>query len=96
MYGDVGFRVRFMNLCRECRKDFGSLSAFDAHRVGKHAYTFGEGLRCDPPLEDGRRCLDTAELEEAGWSRDPFGRWRTPAVTHRKRREGEFSAPWRA
>lgn len=67
-----------MNLCRACREDFGSTSAFDAHRTGKHAYTYREGLAMDPSREDGRRCLDTEELERAGWHRDKQGRWRQP------------------
>jgi hypothetical protein len=67
-----------VNLCRACGNDYGSVSAFDAHRVGKHAYTFSEGLRRSPPVEDGRRCLHPSELLEKGWSRDKAGRWRTP------------------
>jgi hypothetical protein len=67
-----------MNLCGGCREDFGSVSAFDRHRVGKHAFTFSEGFRMDPPREDGRRCLDTGELEQAGWHRDSRSRWRQP------------------
>jgi len=65
-----------VNYCRECNQDFGSVSAFDAHRVGKHAYTVKEA-------DDGRRCLDTAELTELGWRRDKNGRWRTPAPATR-------------
>lgn len=65
-----------MNLCRSCGEKFGSVSAFDRHRVGKHAFTFTEGLRMDPPREDWRRCLDTDELALAGWNRDSYGRWR--------------------
>jgi hypothetical protein len=38
-----------VNYCRACRQDFGSLSAFDAHRVGKHEYVWS------PEQEDGRR-----------------------------------------
>jgi hypothetical protein len=67
-----------VNLCRACREDFGSTSAFDAHRVGKHAYTYRDGLGMDPSREDGRRCLDAEELERAGWHRDKQGRWRQP------------------
>jgi hypothetical protein len=61
-----------MNLCRSCNKDFGSLSAFDAHWLGKHEY------RWSPELEDGRRCLDSEELTEKGWKQDRYGRWRQP------------------
>ena len=66
-----------MNLCR-CGLDFGSVSAFDRHRVGKHAFTFSEGLEMDPPCEDGRRCLDVDEMAAAGMELDPRGRWRLP------------------
>ena len=51
-----------MNLCRSCGEDFGSEAAFSAHRVGDHAYTLTEGLKQDPPVENGRRCLSTREL----------------------------------
>lgn len=52
-------------------------NAFDRHRVGAHAFTFTEGLDLDPPREDGRRCLDEAEMFERGM--DPRGRWRIVA-----------------
>jgi len=67
-----------VNLCRRCKQDFGSVSAFDAHRVGKHAYTFQEGLAMEPVRWDGRRCLGTDELETLGWHQDTHGRWRQP------------------
>ena len=51
------------NECGACGLDFGSVNAFDAHRVGKHEYTYSQGLKLDPPQEDGRRCLDLDELE---------------------------------
>jgi hypothetical protein len=71
--------TRPLNLCSACGQDFGSISGFDSHRVGKHAHTTTEGLRMDPPREDGRRCLATWELEEKGWRSDYLGRWRMPA-----------------
>ena len=67
-----------MTLCTACGEDFGSVGAFDAHRVGKHAYDFAEGLDMEPPREDGRRCLDAGELVAAGWHKDKRGRWRQP------------------
>jgi hypothetical protein len=67
-----------VNLCRACGEDFGSVSAFDAHRTGRHEYALAAGLRMDPPRDDGRCCLDVTELEEAGWHRDSCGRWRRP------------------
>ena len=68
-----------MNLCGGCGLDFGSVSGFDAHRVGRHAYTYLQGLDQTPPVEDGRRCLDPDELAERGWRQDTRGRWRQPA-----------------
>ena len=50
-----------MNQCA-CGLDFGSVDAFDAHRVGTHEYTFDEGVMKDPSVEDGRRCLSLDEL----------------------------------
>lgn len=67
-----------MNLCRACGLDFGSGSAFDAHRTGTHEYVFS------PDRPEGRRCLAADELRDNGWSRDRRGRWRRP-------RQG---APW--
>ena len=58
-----------LNGCASCGRDFTSLASFDRHRVGRHAYTFDEGLRLDPPREDGRRCLDADELLAAGLER---------------------------
>lgn len=67
-----------MNVCGACGLDFGSTSAFDKHRVGVHAYTLTQGLKMDPPREDGRHCLTTHELEAAGWAQDAHSRWRMP------------------
>jgi hypothetical protein len=68
-----------MNLCRGCGEDFASVDLFDRHRVGVHAYTFSEGLRVEPPREDGRRCLAVAEMLERGWERNGRGGWTDPA-----------------
>lgn len=68
-----------MNYCRSCRRDFGSRTAFDAHRVGRHSYTHSEGLRFVPPVEDGRRCLYEHEMRAAGMTVDKAGCWRTEA-----------------
>jgi hypothetical protein len=62
-----------MNLCIACGQDFGSLGAFDAHRVGSHAYTYSAYHR------DGRRCLPPEELRARNWTRDRHGRWRRPS-----------------
>ena len=64
-----------MNFCTSCKTDFASVSAFDRHRVGRHAYTFREGLEMVPMRDDGRRCLDTFEMRTAGLQRDRRGRW---------------------
>lgn len=64
-----------MNICRSCGVDFSSVSAFDRHRVGRHVYTLSEGLRLDPPHEDGRRCLDADEIRAVGMELDRRGRW---------------------
>lgn len=70
-----------MNYCVPpdgCGEDFSSVTAFDEHRVGKHAYTYREGLRMNPPREDGRRCLDAGEIESLGLHKDAQGKWRMP------------------
>jgi hypothetical protein len=72
-----------MNLCTACGEAFGSVELFDRHRVGRHAYTFAEGLKFG--REDGRRCLDIAEMEEAGWRLSGRGRWTDPARDPRGR-----------
>jgi hypothetical protein len=79
-----------LNQCSACRLDFASLSAFDAHRVGKYAQAgpaeyvdrLARGLV--PAEEDwrpefGRRCLDVCDLRERGFTLDNRGRWRRPA-----------------
>ena len=64
-----------MNECGACGLDFSSVKSFDSHRVGKHAYTLSEGLRMEPPREDGRHCLVQHELVDAGMAQDARGRW---------------------
>jgi hypothetical protein len=72
-----------VNLCTACGQDFGSVELFDRHRVGKHAYTFAEGL--DRGLEDGRRCLDATEMQASGWRLNARNRWTDPARDPRGR-----------
>lgn len=64
-----------MNLCTTCGEDFAGVSAFDEHRIGKHAYLFSEGLNMNPPKEDGRRCMDKDEMLAAGLQQNAQGRW---------------------
>lgn len=65
-----------MTECGSCGLSFSGTSAFDRHRVGKHAYTYSEGLRMEPLREDGRRCLHVSEMGGAGMEQDARGRWR--------------------
>lgn len=61
-----------MTLCTTCGQEFGGVHAFDAHRVGSHAYCFS----LERP--DGRRCLTPAEMLARGWERNSRGRWSLP------------------
>lgn len=83
--------ARFLNICRGCDQDFASVEAFDRHRVGVHEYTFTEGLDRDPPVEDGRRCLDAGEMREASMSVNGRGRWQIDSRVARAR--DYFTAP---
>ena len=76
-----------VNLCCACDTDFASVSAFDKHRIGKHAYTYSEGLKFDPPVEDGRRCMDVDEMTAAGMELDARGRW---TITADRKRITEY------
>lgn len=69
-----------MNICTTCGLDFADENSFDDHRVGNHDYLYLEGLRMEPPREDGRRCLGLDEIEAAGWRHDRYGRWKSPAA----------------
>ena len=82
-----------MNLCRSCGHDFASVRAFDAHRTGKHAYTYVEGLQSRAPRTDGRRCLTPDEMKAADWERDRWGRWVHPQALRNRPRKGSYSAP---
>ena len=79
-----------MTECCVCGLPFAGTSAFDAHRVGVHEFTFHEGLRFDPIREDCRRCLRLDEFEAAGLALDDRGRWhlRTDAERARRRFSG--------
>jgi len=72
--------------CGVCGLYFAGTSAFDAHRVGVHAFTWREGLALDPPRMDGRRCLELDELATAGLALAARGRWHLAADAMRARR----------
>jgi hypothetical protein len=74
-----------VNLCRGCGEDFASVAAFDRHRVGVHTYTLTQGLLLDPPVEDGRRCMDVEELHAAAMEPDRDARWSIFADAERAR-----------
>jgi hypothetical protein len=61
-----------MNVCDNCGQDFASVTAYEKHRVGVHAYE----ASADRP--DGRRCRTEPELIELGMTRDSRSRWRLP------------------
>jgi hypothetical protein len=61
------------------------LSAFDRHRLGTYEYTHEQGLELAPPQEDGRRCIDGAEMIEAGMAPNAVGRWSIVAAAERAR-----------
>jgi hypothetical protein len=56
------WKAKPRNQCALCFREFASVRAFDLHKTGTHEHTFAEGLRRDPPREDGRRCLDEDEM----------------------------------
>jgi hypothetical protein len=62
-----------LNQCSACGLDFGSLGAFDKHRIGIFAHQWS------PEHTDGRRCLTTDELTRRGFRQDARGRWRQPS-----------------
>jgi hypothetical protein len=80
-----------MNECASCHLDFGSVRAFDAHRVGKHEYTYSEGAKMDPIREDGRRCLTVDEMttmQKGGHTyfvKNAKGRWSIASDLERAR-----------
>jgi hypothetical protein len=75
-----------LNFCRTCFRDFSSVAAFDRHRTGVFDYTFTEGLGGEPPVEDGRRCMDRDEVLAAGMELDRTGRWRIVLTDKDRRR----------
>jgi hypothetical protein len=63
-----------MNICSACGEDFGGVVAFDAHRVGKHAYDYS------PQHPDGRRCLTEKEMREKKFKLNQRGQWSTSTL----------------
>jgi hypothetical protein len=82
---DERFPQRPLNGCGGCHADFTSLETFDRHRVGTYEYTLEQGLKLDPPREDGRRCLSPEEMQAKSWERNDKGRWTDPARSDRAR-----------
>lgn len=72
-----------MNLCSGCGADFASIAAFDKHRVGVYAYAFREGIDRDPPVFDGRRCMDSDEMRALGMELGQHDRWTLVADAER-------------
>jgi hypothetical protein len=72
-----------MNECSSCGRDYGSLRAFDAHRLGQYPQR-GPSEYVGPvegwTPEKGRRCMTTEELEEAGFIRNAYGRVTLPGA----------------
>lgn len=59
-----------MNQCFSCGEDFGSVSAFDAHRIGLHDYLYS----AEHP--NGRRCLTIEEMAaDEGFAQNARGAW---------------------
>lgn len=56
-----------LNYCRACGNDFTKVAYFDRHRIGTHEYDYS----IDRP--DGRRCMNTEEMLEAGLSKVQLG-----------------------
>lgn len=81
-----------LSYCTSCGRDFSGDTMFDRHRVGVHDYTFAEGLRMDPPKEDGRRCLDPEEMLARGWR--PFTDEEMAASSRDRRRVGYDVELW--
>ncbi|HEX4672032.1 MAG TPA: hypothetical protein VH279_07175 [Solirubrobacteraceae bacterium] len=78
--------------CTSCGVDFTGDWLFDKHRVGRHEYMLSEGLRLDPPREDGRRCLDRDEMRALGWR--PLTQAELLASPRQRRRAGFDQELW--
>jgi hypothetical protein len=64
-----------VNLCTTCGEDFGSVEAFDAHRVGSYPQrgpSEYEGSVEYWTPDKGRRCLTVAEMESGSFQGRQF------------------------
>ena len=67
-----------MNECATCGENFGSIGAFDAHRIGNYLQKGRPeyvGSLEDWTSSKGRRCLAVVELVERGFEINAFGAW---------------------
>ncbi len=89
-----------MNVCRACRRTFGTLKSFDAHRTGSYgeaiyrtssAGTSRYVIGHTPPT---RWCLTEAEMHALGMTQDAKGWWQLaePGATT-KVEAGEEATP---
>jgi hypothetical protein len=87
-----------MNRCTTCGEDFGSIAAFDAHRVGKFPQKgpseYTGALEKWTPAK-GRRCLSVTEMEAKQFVRNGRGSWsqEKPLLAARRLRSVEVSIP---
>jgi hypothetical protein len=92
-----------MNECSACGQNFGSITAFDAHQIGRYpqtgpAYWFDRvragwveaGEEWKPTAHFGRRCLEEDELEaDPRFSRGRNGWSLTRSIQGGKKMRGE-------
>ncbi len=70
------------NLCSGCGLTFGSLGAFDMHRIGSYGeaiYKPGDTKRKSPigQAPSTRRCMTLEEIQAAGMKQNDKGWWLT-------------------
>ena len=76
-----------MNLCRGCGLTFGTLQAFETHRVGSFGEPIYQVSRTGKSRQvvgytpSTRRCLTLVELQAVGMTQDSKGWWRLPKPT---------------
>jgi hypothetical protein len=63
------------NQCYECKKDFISMRAFDAHRIGEIAIIVKRGRRKLYLRNPERRCMSTREMKAAGFKKNDEEMW---------------------